>query len=201
MKVLKKLKSSVCISAVITLVLGIVFLFRPISALSTIARLVGTIVIISGLLDMYHSVTDKQNRELNVGSMVVGVVKCVFGVFIIVDAAQILSLFSVIFSILIIIFGVNGLTHALQLKNGNIPGWQGNLVVFMVVLAAGIVLLFDPFGTISITARVMGTVLIVNAVNELVTLHRLKKMQEQFVRTMQSVKDEMDGNIIDVDVK
>lgn len=201
MKVLKKLKSSVCISAVITLGLGIVFLFRPISALSTIARLVGTIVIISGLLDMYHSVTDKQNRELNVGSMVVGVVKCVFGVFIIVDAAQILSLFSVIFSILIIIFGVNGLTHALQLKNGNIPGWQGNLVVFMIVLAAGIVLLFDPFGTISITARVMGTVLIVNAVNELVTLHRLKKMQEQFVRTMQSVKDEMDGNIIDVDVK
>ena len=28
------------------------------------------------------------------------------------------------------------MTHALQLKYGNIPGWQGNLVVFLVVLAA-----------------------------------------------------------------
>ncbi len=198
MKILKKLKSTVCISAVITLVLGIVFLLRPIGALSTIARIVGTIVIISGLLDMFHSVTEKQNREFNIGSMVVGVVKCVFGVFIIVDAAQILSLFSIIFSILIIIFGVNGVTHALQLKYGNIPGWQGNLVVFLVVLAAGIVLLFDPFGTISITARVMGAVLIVNAVNEMVTLYRLRKMQEQFVRAMQGTREE---NIIDVDVK
>lgn len=198
MKILKKLKSTVCISAIITLVLGIVFLLRPIGALSTIARIVGTIVIISGLLDMFHSVTEKQNREFNIGSMVVGVVKCVFGVFIIVDAAQILSLFSVIFSILIIIFGVNGVTHALQLKYGNIPGWQGNLVVFLVVLAAGIVLLFDPFGTISITARVMGAVLIVNAVNEMVTLYRLRKMQEQFVRAMQGTREE---NIIDVDVK
>lgn len=198
MKILKKLKSTVCISAIITLVLGIVFLLRPIGALSTIARIVGTIVIISGLLDMFHSVTEKQNREFNIGSMVVGVVKCVFGVFIIVDAAQILSLFSIIFSILIIIFGVNGVTHALQLKYGNIPGWQGNLVVFLVVLAAGIVLLFDPFGIISITARVMGAVLIVNAVNEMVTLYRLRKMQEQFVRAMQGTREE---NIIDVDVK
>lgn len=201
MKIVKKLKSAVGISAVITLVLGIVFLFRPIGALSTIARIVGTIVIISGLLDVLHSITEKRNRELNIGSVVVGVVKCVFGVFIIVDAAQILSLFSIIFSILIIIFGVNGITHALQLKYGNIPGWQGNLVVFAVVLAAGIVLLFDPFGTISITARVMGAVLIVNAVNELVTLHRLRNMQEQLSRAMRDVKDELEGNIIDIDVK
>jgi len=201
MKLLEKLKSTVCISAVITLVLGIVFLFRPIGALSTIARIVGTIVIISGLLDVIHSLTEKQNRELNIGTVVVGVVKCVFGVFIIMDAAQILSLFSTIFSILIIIFGVNGITHALQLKYGNIPGWQGNLVVFAIVLAAGIVLLFDPFGTISITARVMGVVLIVNAVNELVTLYRLRKMQNQFSRAMRDVKDELDGNIIDIDGK
>lgn len=201
MKLLKKLKSTVCISAVITLLLGIVFLFRPIGALSTIARIVGTIVIISGLLDVIHSLTEKQNRELNIGTVVVGVVKCVFGVFIIMDAAQILSLFSTIFSILIIIFGVNGITHALQLKYGNIPGWQGNLVVFAIVLAAGIVLLFDPFGTISITARVMGIVLIVNAVNELVTLYRLRKMQDQLSRAMRDVKDELDGNIIDIDGK
>lgn len=201
MKLLKKIKSMVCISAVITLVLGIVFLFRPIGALSTIARIVGTIVIISGLLDVIHSLTEKQNRELNIGTVVVGVVKCVFGVFIIMDAAQILSLFSTIFSILIIIFGVNGITHALQLKYGNISGWQGNLIVFAIVLAAGILLLFDPFGTISITARVMGVVLIVNAVNELITLYRLRKMQEQFSRTIRDVKDELDGNIIDVDEK
>lgn len=201
MKLLKKLKSTVCISAVITLLLGIVFLFRPIGALSTIARIVGTIVIISGLLDVIHSLTEKQNRELNIGTVVVGVVKCVFGVFIIMDAAQILSLFSTIFSILIIIFGVNGITHALQLKYGNIPGWQVNLVVFVVVLAAGIMLLFDPFGTISITARVMGVVLIVNAVNELVTLYRLRKMQAQLSRAMRGVKDELDGNIIDIDGK
>lgn len=201
MKLLKKLKSTVCISAVITLLLGIVFLFRPIGALSTIARIVGTIVIISGLLDVIHSLTEKQNRELNIGTVVVGVVKCVFGVFIIMDAAQILSLFSTIFSILIIIFGVNGITHALQLKYGDIPGWQGNLIVFAIVLAAGILLLFDPFGTISITARVMGVVLIVNAVNELVTLYRLRKMQDQLSRAMRDVKDELDGNIIDIDGK
>ena len=201
MKVLKKLKSTVCISAIITLVLGIVFLFRPMGALSTIARVVGTIVIVSGLLDAYHAITEKQNRELNIGSVVVGVVKCVFGVFIILDAAQILSLFSTIFSILIIIFGVNVITHSLQLKYGNIPGWQGNLVVFVVVLAAGIVLLFDPFGTISITARIMGAVLIVNAVNELVTLYRLRKMQEQFTSAMRDVQNELDGNIIDIDPK
>ena len=199
MNFIKTLRAKLFLSGLLTIVLGVVLLIYPKSVLSTIAKIIGVIILLNGLTDFIGMYAGKRTKAPSTGRLVIVVIKCIFGIYMITSASHILSFFSMIFSLVILVFAVNGMSHALQLKYANVPGWQFSVTVNGVILAAGILLVFLPFGAISITARIIGILLIMHGVNEWVTLTRTRQMSSEQYGAMRDFKDEMDGNIIDMD--
>lgn len=194
MEVLKRLKRKVFINAAIAFVIGLVLLLNPIKALSTVGALIGVLFILMGVIDLVQGW--KQGVQ---GEILGAVIKVVIGIFLISHATRILSMFSLLFSIIILIFGINGVSHGLQLKERKIPGWKLNLSVSALILVAGIVLLLNPFGAVELTARVVGGVLVIHAINESITFWNMKQMNSDLYGTIRDEMDEMEGNIIDME--
>lgn len=87
--------------------------------------------------------------------------------------------------------------NASQLRWAGVNGWMLNMILAVVITAAGVIMLFKPISAASSAAIFVGIILIVNGITELFTIYQLKKIGKEFYRTVKDMKDEIDGNIID----
>ncbi|MCC8104085.1 MAG: DUF308 domain-containing protein [Clostridiales bacterium] len=132
------------------------------------------------------------------GSLFGGVIKCVLGLFAVTHTGTIITLLTYILSVFVIIGGVNCLESSMQLKKAHVSAWGINMALSAVILAAGIFMLFFPFDAASTAIIIVGVILIADGLNELFTSWRLKKIGKEFGKTIKEIKDEIDGNIIDM---
>ncbi|WP_164512042.1 DUF308 domain-containing protein [Lacticaseibacillus daqingensis] len=86
-----------------------------------------------------------------------------------------MSLLPVLFGLLLVIYGINRITSArVQQQYINVSPLPG-ILYGVIVAAAGVFLLFNPFRTVMVMLQVVGALLIVMAVAEVGNAIRLKK--------------------------
>ncbi|MCD8346360.1 MAG: DUF308 domain-containing protein [Lachnospiraceae bacterium] len=198
MELFKKIRVNMTVNAILTMLVGILFILNPAGTGETIALIAGIAILISGIVDIIRYVSDREYGFLISGSLFGGVIKCVLGLFAVTHTGTIITLLTYILSVFVIIGGVNCLESSRQLKRAGVSAWGINMVLSAVILAAGIFMLFFPFDAASTAIIVVGVILIADGLNELFTSWRLKKINREFGRTIKEIKDEIDGNIIDM---
>ncbi|MCD8395830.1 MAG: DUF308 domain-containing protein [Lachnospiraceae bacterium] len=198
MELFKKIRVNMTVNAVLTILIGILFVLNPGGTGSTIALIAGIAILVSGIGDIIRYISDREYGFLMSGSLFGGVIKCVLGLFAVTHTGTIITLLTYILSVFVIIGGVNCLESSLQLKKAHVSAWGLNMALSAVILAAGIFMLFFPFDAASTAIIIVGVILIADGLNELFTSWRMKKIGKEFGRTIKEIKDEIDGNIIDM---
>lgn len=198
MELFKKIRVNMTVNAVLTIVIGILFVLNPGGTGSTIALIAGIAILLSGISDIIRYISDREYGFLVSGSLFGGVIKCVLGLFAVTHTGTIITLLTYILSVFVIIGGVNCLESSMQLKKAHVSAWGINMALSAVILAAGIFMLFFPFDAASTAIIIVGVILIADGLNELFTSWRLKKIGKEFGKTIKEIKDEIDGNIIDM---
>ncbi|MCD7818806.1 MAG: DUF308 domain-containing protein [Lachnospiraceae bacterium] len=198
MELLKRMRVNMTVNAILTIFIGILFVLNPGGTGSTIALIAGIAILVSGIGDILRYVSAHEYRYFADGSLFGGVIKCVLGLFMITHTGTVISLLFYVLSIFVIISGVNCLQSSTQLKRAGVPGWTVNMLLAIVILAAGVFMLFFPFDAASTAIMIVGIILIADGLTEFFTSWRMKKIGRDFDRAMKDIKDEMDGNIIDM---
>jgi len=198
MELFKKIRVNMTVNAVLTILIGILFVLNPGGTGSTIALIAGIAILVSGIGDIIRYISDREYGFLMSGSLFGGVIKCVLGLFAVTHTGTIITLLTYILSVFVIIGGVNCLESSIQLKKAHVSAWGLNMALSAVILAAGIFMLFFPFDAASTAIIIVGVILIADGLNELFTSWRMKKIGKEFGRTIKEIKDEIDGNIIDM---
>ncbi|MCD8337548.1 MAG: DUF308 domain-containing protein [Lachnospiraceae bacterium] len=198
MELFKKIRVNLTLNAILTILVGILFVLNPGGTGSTIALIAGIAILLSGIGDIIRYISDREYGFLMSGSLFGGVIKCVLGLFAVTHTGTIITLLTYILSVFVIIGGVNCLESSTQLKRAGVSAWGVNMALSAVILAAGIFMLFFPFDAASTAIVIVGVILIADGLNELFTSWRLKKIGKEFGRTIKEIKDEIDGNIIDM---
>ena len=197
MEFLKKLRVNAILNGVLTILMGLLFIIFPYSAGSIVVVIAGIAVLCIGIFDILRYFTAGGYSYYVRGSLFMGVVKIVLGIFIFTHTDIMLALFSYVFSIFIIVSGVSSMENSVQLKQAGLSGWLLTMVLSVLVTAAGIVMLFHPIGAASTASMLIGVILLADGATELLTLYQLKKIKKDFFRTWKEIRDEIDGNIID----
>jgi uncharacterized membrane protein HdeD (DUF308 family) len=197
MEFLKKLRVSAAVGALLTVLMGILFVLYPYGVTSTIAVIAGLVVLCNGILDIVRYLVADHYVSYVRGNLFNGILKCVLGVFILTHSDTIIALFSYIFGIFIIMSGVGCLEGSMQLRKAEVSGWMVNFILAAAVTIAGIVVLFCPVTAASAAAWFVGIVLIVDGIAELFMIYRLKKIGKEFFQSFRDIRDELNGNIID----
>lgn len=186
------------VNAILTVFIGILFVLNPSGTGSTIALIAGIAILVSGIGDIVRYISDREYGLFVSGSLFGGIIKCVLGIFAITHTGTIITLLSYILSVFVIVSGVNCLESSTQLKKANVSGWAVNMLLSVIILGAGIFMLFFPFDAASTAIMIVGIILVVDGLTELFTAWRMKKIGREINRAMKDIQDEMDGNIIDM---
>jgi len=201
MNIFKKMKINTAVSALVTIIVGVVFVMNPSASTRFLALFAGILVILAGVIDLIAYLRHSGNPYVPHNELLTGVLKLIVGIFMLTHSATIISLISYVFSIYVIIDGIKGLDNVITLAKVKAGGWGVHLIFSLVLTIAGIVMLFNPIETASTVMVWMGIILIFDGITALITLIRLKQFGKEIKRTFKDIEDEANGNIIDVEAE
>ena len=197
MKTLQTIKLDMWTNAIMTILIGILFIIKPHDSLKVIAMIAGILILCSGIFDLFYDSKLRRNTYYTNGTLFEGILKCILGIFIITHAGITIVLFSYVFSILIIINGVICMEMAVCLKDIFHVRCTLYFILSCIIILAGISMMFFAPDTVSAAALMAGSIFVLNGIIDIYILYRLGKIGKKYALEMKDVFDEINGNIID----
>lgn len=161
------------IRGIIALIIGLLAIFLPKLTLQTIIIVIGIILLIGAILCIILAIRSENKKDKNV-LFIQSAVNLVFGLLFVFFPGPIVSIFVSLLGIILLILGVLLLINLYSFRKvTKIPFLY--LALSVLVIIAGIVLLFNPFKTAQAILIFSGIVLIVYSIGEFYSSWMLKK--------------------------
>ena len=177
-KFLEKVKIDRIASAIVAIIIGIMFVVLPNESTNILCLICGIMLIIGGALAItYFALYGflAQGRAL-----VIGTALLVVGILCLVKPGTVTSVLTIIFGIYIIIDGASTLIDSLCCAKAKISGWILLLIFSVLLITLGVIVMFGSFDTVMIFA---GISLIVDGVFDIISIsvfsHRIKDAKEK----------------------
>jgi uncharacterized membrane protein HdeD (DUF308 family) len=148
-----------------TIVLGSILLFVPGLTMQTVIIIIGSMLVLSGLITLILSNRKKKGSVSGLWSAQ-GVMTVLFGIVFIVSPSVMVKVFVVFLGIILLILGFFQLLGSLGTLSRSGWGWIYFLIALM-TLSSGIFLLTDPFKSAEAILVFLGAILILNGLSDL----------------------------------
>ena len=192
MKLLKKLKTNVVISAALCILLGIVLVVWPGLSMQIVCTAIGAVLLIGGGVRLAAYFTAKDGSVYSQMNLITGIILAVVGIWILLQPDKVLAIIPIIVGIVIALHGVNNLQQAVTLCKEQYDKWWVALILGLLTVGFGVLLIFKPFAALDTAVRLIGVFLIYDGVSDIWIVSRL-------YRTAKTLKQEADA--LDVDAK
>ncbi len=167
-------KSSLVITIIVTLVIGILFVVFPKSIISLLSYIVGTVLIVLGLVNILMYFKSPAEEGMSFG-FAIGLILIIFGSYLMIKTGFILSILSVFFGFFIMINGVFSLQVAIDSLRAKTNKWKAIIVMAIINTLLGIVILYNPFAGTEALVMYIGIFMIVVSLLNVVTMFIVKK--------------------------
>ena len=170
MEFLKSTIKQTGLSALIYAVMGIFFVIKPDTAFVTIGRLLASMLLIYGILQVCMYFTEKNYAGVQRNGMTSGLIVAMVAIFLLLkpEITQTIVGYALGFSVLIA--GITQFQNALDLMHFKLGRWPALLITGIVEVVLGIIALIDPFKADQALIFAIGIFLIVCAVCKLIAI-------------------------------
>ena len=192
MKLLKKLKTNVVISAALCILLGIVLVVWPGLSMQIVCTAIGAVLLIGGGVRLAAYFTAKDGSVYSQMNLIMGIILAVVGIWILLQPDKVLAIIPIIVGIVIALHGVNNLQQAITLCKEQYDKWWVALILGLLTVGFGALLIFKPFAALDTAVRLIGVFLIYDGVSDIWIVSRV-------YRTAKTLKQE--AEVLDVDAK
>ena len=199
MNIAKKIKTNVVVDSILTIIIGVLFILMPTGSNTVLVNIIGVAVFCVGIVDIVYYIRSKVKVLLWSGDLLAGILKCILGIFTITHTGFMLLIISYAFSIYLIIDGIHSLEQGIELAKASVSGWLLHIVFSILIILCGATLLFQPFSALQTAGIWLGISLLADGLVSLVTVHRLTKATKPIREALKTVRNEIDGNIIEMD--
>ena len=149
--------------SVVNVVLGLVLLIAPTTSIKLVGYGLGGAAIVYGAVCIIRALTKGRGS----GSIVWGVICCLFGLLVGSSFPSLVSFLPFIIGMIVLVSGLTKLQGALEARRQGY-GWIMMLVGAVVSVGLGVLIMFNPFSTLSFTLRIIGIVLLVDGAENLI---------------------------------
>lgn len=146
------------IRAIVYIIFGLIILIAPRTVFDTIVYLVASYIACLGIISLYTNYQDQKKGYRNV-QFISGILLLISAAAILVFASGLLSIIPFFLGILITISGCTRLMANFSQKRSGAPYLIGLIVSFLII-AAGIILVFNPFSTVLFFFQIFGGILL-----------------------------------------
>lgn len=170
----KEIKMSFTLAAVVDLLLGCVLLFAPAQVTQLLCMLVGAGVTIYGVFNILSFIFSRGTAAYSL-ELLIGICATAFGVFSLVNPDFLSKFLFIVLGLLIMVSSICGVKRAFTLKSYGFDRWYLMLISAIVTLVLAVTIVIYPSLYGDMLMMAIGIVMIVEAVSDLLGIHRLSK--------------------------
>lgn len=167
------------LTSLVTAVMGVVLLFLPSLTNKVVGIITGIIFLLSGLNSIYKYF-HREGAKIYSLNLVFGVLYILLGGIIIVYPFSVVDFITICLGIYMIINGLSKMNYAVWLKKGEEDSWLVTLVSGILIAVIGILVVFNPFASLTIT-KLAGAFLIITGIIDLTDTILFKKRSKEIM--------------------
>ena len=195
MKLLKKLKTNIVISALLCILLGIVLVVWPGLSMQIVCIAVGAVLLIGGGVRLAVYIMTRDGSVYAQINLIMGIVLAVVGIWILLQPDKVLAIIPIIVGIVIILHGVNNLRQAVTLCRDKYDKWWVALILGLLTVGFGVLLVIRPFEALDTVVMMIGISLIFDGISDIWIVSRIylvAKMLRQEAEALTVEAEEID---------
>ena len=186
-EIIEKLRKNWIVSAIVTIIIGLVLVLFPGSTLRAINYVLGGIAIAMGVVRVVRYFRqDHTYPFLFQSDLIVGLLAIGLGLFMLSKSEAVLSLVPFIFGLLLIGCGVGNILRSVDAKQAGVSFWGVLLVLAILTAVAGSVILSNPFGALEVCVAVIGACMIYEGVTDILIISLTGKRIEAWKKAQNS---------------
>ena len=170
---IKDMKKQLTLTAIFSILLGLVLAIWPDATKMAVSYLIGAALVVFGVIQVVRYFVYEVRLDLFRYDFVSGLILLGAGVFLLMRPEIIVGFLPVLLGIAIVIDGAVKIQQSMDLLRAGYRRWWLVLLLAALALAAGVVLLINPFEAASTLVLMIGIVLIYNGVTDLWTISRV----------------------------
>lgn len=190
-KLVETIRRSWILSVLLTIALGIVLLVYPDTTSKVLCYLVGGVLLIHGILNLVRFFTRDEGRFFLRYELVVGIVLCAAGIFMLMRPEIVVMLIPMILGFYIILDGAVNVRRAWEMKALEFSKWWSALIGALLMLVLGGVMFWNPFEAAQMTLMFIGVSLLYQGILDFVILFQVGRGRKR----MEKMLEDIDGKI------
>ena len=167
---LRRIRVNFVLTAILTLILGILLITSPGTAMRTVFLLVGWTLVISGAASLFTALLSK-GQPVGQGDLVLGLVQVATGLVVLMRPGFLMSLAGIVVGFVLLIHGIHDIQHARESKALGYE-WKLSMGVGVAAVVMGVIVMVNPFSTLETLLRIAGVFLLVDGVADLLMVWR-----------------------------
>jgi uncharacterized membrane protein HdeD (DUF308 family) len=167
---LRRIRVNFVLTAILTLILGILLITSPGTAMRTVFLLVGWTLVISGAASLLTAIFSK-GQPVGQGDLVLGLIQLATGLVVLMRPGFLMSLAGIVVGFVLLIHGIHDIQHARESKALGYD-WKLSMGVGIAAVVMGVIVMINPFSTIETLLRIAGIFLLVDGLADLVMVWR-----------------------------
>lgn len=196
MRLLKELKINTLITAVVYVVLGLLFIILPEAVARSIAVILGIVMAILGIayiVDYFH----KWDIEYKSNGLAVGILLIFGSLFLLFQGDIIVAIIPLILGFAVVLSGTIKLQNAIVLNRAKESMWVSVLVLAVISLALGFIIMINPFAMFAALIVFIGIGLLISGVTDLIIIFLMSRRSKELKAAGRSGLSNSIENIID----
>lgn len=177
------------LSALFSIVMGVILVAWPETTLDIICKAIAIILIVMGAAELVSYFWNKITYSL---SGILGLVVLLIGIWIFVKPQSVLSLIPIVIGVILAVHGIQDLKVAFDTKRNGYARWWSMLLMAVISLVLGIVCIVNAFGVVALTMQIIGIALVYDGISDIWIVYKASKYAK-------AMKEEQEA--LDVDYK
>lgn len=170
---IRDMKKQFTLTAIFSILLGLVLVIWPDATKMAVSYLIGAALVVLGVIQVVRYFVYEVRLDLFRYDFVSGLILLGVGVFLLMRPEIIVGFLPVLLGMAIVIDGAVKIQQSMDLLRVGYRHWWLVLLLAVLALAAGVVLLVNPFEAASTLVLMIGIVLIYDGVTDLWTISRV----------------------------
>lgn len=165
---MKNFRKTFPISSVAFILVGLALLLWPDISLRLVCGLFGLVILLKGVSSIYTFLRAEVRGFFSYFGWLFGAAAVALGIFLLIRPQTVVSILPILVGLFVIMDGVMRVQSAFELRAAGYDRWWSLLILALISAALGVVMLWNPFGTVQLLVMAIGVILMVEGVLNLV---------------------------------
>ena len=172
-EMIKTLRRNKMITGVMMLCLGAALVIWPTSALATLAKVAGFFLMVYAVAGIINFAFGNKGASAIV-TLIIDIAGAILGLYLFMNPEWFIEVSGKLFGVIILIHGIHSLYESVTVVRKLDTGWKNSMIFSIVVVVLGLFIIANPFDIPNMIVRIIGIVLVLNAVLAFYNMSRMK---------------------------